>query len=207
MRTRIAYFRVIYHVTCDLRRLPSERDKHVGGRREIQGCGSWISVSERTPRRSAFWEAYSRPLVTASSTPTSSSTSNRLQPRVCCTVSIPFASLSAHAMMDVWICSSFVFLACVGFVDPSCIFGVLAYLFLFASSFPGIRSLYRHGLVSRTTSPLGIKITSPKLDVGTPRCPNQYKLLCLLCQPSRSDTRTYKNLLTGNIKPDTLQFH
>jgi hypothetical protein len=158
-------------------------------------------------RRSAFWEVYSRPLVTASSTPTSSSTSNRLQPRVCCTVSIPFASLSAHAMMDVWICSSFVFLACVGFVDPSCIFGVLAYLFLFASSFPGIRSLYRHGLVSRTTSPLGIKITSPKLDVGTPRCPNQYKLLCLLCQPSRSDTRTYKNLLTGNIKPDTLQFH
>jgi hypothetical protein len=105
-------------------------------------------------RRSGFWEAYSRPLVTASSTPTSSaptsttstssSTSNHLQSRVCCTVSIPFASLPAHAMMDVWICSSFVFLACVGFVDPSCIFGVLAYLFLFASSFPGIKLILDH---------------------------------------------------------------
>jgi hypothetical protein len=36
------------------------------------------------------------------------------QPRVCCTVSIPFASLPAHAMMDVWICSFYVLLACVG---------------------------------------------------------------------------------------------
>jgi hypothetical protein len=47
-------------------------------------------------------------------------------------------------MMDVWICSSFVFLACVGFVDPSCIFGVLAFLFLFASSFPGIKLILDH---------------------------------------------------------------
>jgi hypothetical protein len=47
-------------------------------------------------------------------------------------------------MMDVWIRSSFVFLACVGFVDPSCIFGVLAYLFLFASSFPGIKLILDH---------------------------------------------------------------
>jgi hypothetical protein len=47
-------------------------------------------------------------------------------------------------MMDVWICSSFVFLACVGFVDPSCFFGVLAYLFLFASSFPGIKLILDH---------------------------------------------------------------
>jgi hypothetical protein len=47
-------------------------------------------------------------------------------------------------MMDVWICSSFVFLACVGLVDPSCIFGVLAYLFLFASSFPGIKLILDH---------------------------------------------------------------
>jgi hypothetical protein len=109
----------------------------------LQGC-----------RRSGFWEAYSRSLVTASSTPTSSkptwttstssSTSNHLQPRVCCTVSIPFASLPAHAMMDVWICSSFVFLACVGFVDPSYIFGVLVYLFLFASSFLEIKLILDH---------------------------------------------------------------
>jgi hypothetical protein len=104
--------------------------------------------------RNRFLEAYSRPLVTASSTSISSaltsttstsySTSNHLQSRVCCTVSIPFASLPAHAMMNVWICSSFVVLACVGFVDPSCIFGVLAYLFLFASSFPGSKLILDH---------------------------------------------------------------
>jgi hypothetical protein len=105
-------------------------------------------------RRSGFWEAYSRPLVTASSTPTSSmptsttstssSTSNHLQPSVCCTLSILFASLPAHAMMDVWIYSSVVFLAWVGSVDPSCIFGVLAYMFLFASSFSGIKLILDH---------------------------------------------------------------
>jgi hypothetical protein len=47
-------------------------------------------------------------------------------------------------MMDVWICSSVVFLECVGSVDPSCIFGVLAYLFLFASSFSGIKLILDH---------------------------------------------------------------
>jgi hypothetical protein len=47
-------------------------------------------------------------------------------------------------MMDVWTSSSFVFLACVGFVDPSGIFGVLACLFLFASSFPGIKLILDH---------------------------------------------------------------
>jgi hypothetical protein len=47
-------------------------------------------------------------------------------------------------MMDVWICSFYVFLACVGLVDPSCNFGVLACLFLFASSFSEIKLILDH---------------------------------------------------------------
>jgi hypothetical protein len=50
-----------------------------------------------------------------------------------------YASLPAHAVMDVWICSFLVFLACVRFADLSCVFGVLAYLFLIASSISRIK--------------------------------------------------------------------
>jgi hypothetical protein len=66
------------------------------------------------------------------------------RPRVCCTVSIPFASSSCtchDGCLDLFL---FVFLACVGFVDPSCVFGVLAYLFPFASSFSGIKLILDH---------------------------------------------------------------
>jgi hypothetical protein len=107
-------------------------------------------------RRSGFYKACSRPLVTTSSTPTSptptstsstsslTSSSSRLQSRGCCTVSIPVASLLAYDVMDVWICSFFVFLACGGFVDLSCVFEVLVYLFLIAISLSRIKLILDH---------------------------------------------------------------
>jgi hypothetical protein len=100
---------------------------------------------------------YSWSLVTASSTPTSSTststmhafasswTSRRNQLHMCYTISIRIASLLAHA--DVWICSFIVFLACVGFIDPSCDFVVLVYLFLVASSISRIKLILNHEIL------------------------------------------------------------
>jgi hypothetical protein len=78
----------------------------------------------------------------------SSWTSRRNQLHMCYTISIRIASLLAHA--DVWICSFIVFLACVGFIDPSCDFVVLVYLFLVASSISRIKLILNHEILQQS---------------------------------------------------------